>query len=182
MHCWLFFIWIINSRLLRFVVLLLLLLSSGINHRFVSVSLGPSINIFLPLITCTLPFSKITVQSASHNTSTDINDLSIFLNPCAFYASIGSSGASSGASYSCRVVIEFIVFVFATPTFISSCSSSFPIYLCLLARNILVAAKSGCPTVMVFVLLLNLSLNLFVRVDRRVILSPHVLVTTAAYD
>ena len=74
------------------------------------------------------------------------------------------------------------MFVFATPTLISSWSSFFPRYLCLLARNMLVAAEPGCPTGMVFVLLLNISSNLFVRVDRHVILSANVLVTAAAYD
>ena len=102
---------ITNGLLLSFVLLLLLsLLSSGINHRFVSISLGPSIIILLSLITCTLPLLKTTVQSASHSTGIDINDQSISLNPCAFCASIGSSGASC----SCRVVTEFIVFVLVT--------------------------------------------------------------------
>ena len=110
------FSWITNGRFVCFVVSCLLLLSSGINHRFVSASLGPPIIILLSLITCTFFFLNTTVQSASHSTGTDINDRSISLNPCAFCASIGSSGASC----SCLVVTEFIVFVLATPTLISS--------------------------------------------------------------
>ena len=63
---------ITNGLLIGFVLLLLLL--SGINHRFISVSLAPSIIILLSLITCTLPLLKTTVQLVSHSTGTDIND------------------------------------------------------------------------------------------------------------
>ena len=161
---------------LLLLLLLLLLLSSSINHKFVSVSLGPSINILLSLYTCILPLLKTTVQSASHSTSTDINEQFISLNLCPFYTSAGSSGAS--CSY--RVVSEFIVFVLATPTLIFSCCSSFPRYLCLLARNMLVATESGWPCGMF--LLFSISLNLEVRIDRRVILSLYVFVTATAYD
>ena len=170
------FSWITNGLLIGFVLMLLLLLSSGINHRFVSISLGPSIMILLSLITFTQSLLKTTVQLASHSTGTDINDRSISLNPCAFCASIGRSGDSCN----CLVVTEFIVFVFATPTLISSCCSSFPRYLCLFARNMLVAAESGWPCGMD--LLSNISLNLVVRVDRHVILLLYAFVTAAAYD
>ena len=136
------FSWIINGLLIGFILLLLvLLLSSGINHKFVSISLGPLIIILLSLITCTLSLLKTTMQSASHSIGTDINDQSISLNLCAFCASISSSSSSC----ICLVVTEFIVFIFATPTLISSCRSSFPRYLCLLARNRLVAAESEWP-------------------------------------
>ena len=101
---------------------------------------------------------------------------SISLNSCPFYASAGSSGDSC----SCRVVTESIVLVLAKPTLVSSCGSSVPSYLCLFERNMLVAAESGCPCG-VF-LLCNISLNLDVRVDRRVILSLYVFVTIAAYN
>ena len=77
------------------------------------------------------------------------------------------------------MVTEFIVFVLATPTLISSCRSSFPRCLCLLDRNMLVAAESGCPCGMVFAF--NIAVNLFVRVDRRDLLVL-VAVTAAAYD
>ena len=77
------------------------------------------------------------------------------------------------------MVTEFIVFVLATPTLISPCRSSFPRCLCLLDRNMLVAAESGCPCGMV--LAFNIDVNLFVRVDRRDILVL-VAVTAAAYD
>ena len=57
---------ITNGRLVGFVLLLLLLVllllllfSSGINHRFISVSLGPLIIILLFLYTCTLPLLKL---------------------------------------------------------------------------------------------------------------------------
>ena len=50
----------------------------------------------------------------------------------------------------------------------------------MLARNMLVAAESGWPCGMV--LLFNISLNLVVRVDRRVILSLYASITAAAYD
>ena len=72
------------------------------------------------------------------------------------------------------------MFVLATPTLISSCRSSFPRYLCLLDRNMLVAAESGCPCGMV--LSFNIAMNLFVRVDRRDILLLVAFVTAAAYD
>ena len=166
-----------NGYLIGFVLLLILLLS-GIKHRFISIFLGPLIIILLPLITYTLPLLKIAVQSASHNTGTDVNDRFISLNPCALFSSSGTSGASC----SCRVVTEFIVFAFANLILISSWWSSFPRYLWLLAKNILVTAKLGCPTGMVFVLLLNISLNFAVRVDRHGILSSNVLVTAAVYD
>ena len=97
-------------------------------------------------------------------------------SPWAFWASIGSSGASC----SCLIVTEFIVLVLATPTLISSWSNSFPRYLCFLARNMLVAAESGWPSGMA--LSFNIVLNLLVRVDRRVILSLKLFVTAAAYD
>ena len=108
------FSWITNGCFVGFTVLVVLF-SNGINHKFVSASLGPSIIILFSLITCTFFFLNTTVQSASHSTGTDISDRSISLNPCAFCASIGSSGASC----SCRVVTEFIVLVLATPTLIS---------------------------------------------------------------
>ena len=104
-----------------------------------------------------------------------IRDSSISLNPCAFCASIGSSGASC----SCLVVTEFIVLVLATPTLISSCFSDLPRYLCLFARNMLVAAESGWPSGVG--LLLSSALKLFVRVDKRMVLSL-LFVTAAAYD
>ena len=168
---------ITNGFLVGFVLLLLLLLfSSGINHRFVSVSLGPSITNLLSFYTCTLHLLKTKVQSVSRSTDTDISDWSILLNPCAFCASAGSSGDS----YNCLVVTESIVFVLATPTLVFSCGSSFLRNLCLLARNMLVAAVLGCPYGMF--LLFNIFLNLIVRVDRRVILSLYVFVTAAAYD
>ena len=149
------------------------LFSSGINHRFVSMSLGPSIITLLSFITWTSPLLKTTVQLASHSTGTEINDRSISLNPCACTGRLG-------ASCSWRVVTEFIVFVLATPTLISSCRSSFPRCLCFLDRNMLVAAESGCPcgTVLSF----NIAMNLFVSVDRRVILLLVAFVTAAAYD
>ena len=131
--------YLVDFILLLLLLMLLLLLSSVINHRFVSIYLGPSIIILLSLYTCTLPLLKTTVQSASHSTGTAIIEPSISLNLCPFCASIGSSGAS----YSCQVVTESIMFVLATPTLISSCCSSFPKYLCLLARIMLVAAESG---------------------------------------
>ena len=130
------FSWIMIGLLLVVVVPLL---SSGINHKFVSASLGPSMMILFSLMTCTFFFLNTTVQSASHSTGTDISDRSISLNPCAFCASTGSSDASC----SCLVVTEFIVLVLATPTLIFSCCSAFPRYLCLFARNMLVAAESG---------------------------------------
>ena len=167
--------WITNG-LLIVVIVLLLVLSSGINHRFVSASRGPSMMILFALITCTFFFLNTTVQSASHSTGTDINDLSISLNPCAFCASIGSSGASC----SCRVVTEFIVLVLATPTLISSWCSASPRCLWLFDKNMLVAAESGWPCGVVW--LVSSALNLFVRVDNRVVLSVLLLVTAAAYD
>ena len=77
------------------------------------------------------------------------------------------------------MVTEFIVLVLATPMLISSCWSSFPRCLCLLDRNMLVAAESGCPCGMV--LAFNIDVNLFVMVDRRDLLVL-VVVTAAAYD
>ena len=67
------------------------------------------------------------------------------------------------------------MFVLATPTLIFSCCSAFPRYLCLFARNMLVAAESGWPCGVVR--LVSSALNLFVRVDKRLLL-----VTAAAYD
>ena len=105
--------WIINGLLIGSVALsLLFLFSRGIFHRFVSVSLGPSMMTLLSLITCTISLLKTTVQLASHNTGTNINDQSVSLNPCA-------CTGSSGAICSCLVVTEFIVFLLATPTLIS---------------------------------------------------------------
>ena len=72
------------------------------------------------------------------------------------------------------------MFVLAEPTLVSFCGSSFLKYLCLLDRNMLVAAESGCPCGMD--LSYNFALNLCVRVDRRVILSLVAFVTAAAYD
>ena len=109
-----------------------------------------------------------------YSKGTDINDRSIFLNPCAFCASIGSSSASCSR----LVVTKFILFVFATLTLISSWHSSFLRYLCLLARNKLVAAESEWLCGMS--LLSNISLNLVVRIDRRIILLLYTFVTTAA--
>ena len=126
----------------------------------------------LSLITCTISFLNTTVQFASHSTGTDMSDRSISLNPCA-------CTGRSGASCSCLVVTEFIVFVFATPTLISSCRSSFPRCLCFLDRNILVAAESGCPCGLG--VSFDFALILCVRVDRRVILSL-VADNAAAYD
>ena len=139
-------------------------------------SLGPSTIILLSLHTCILPLLKTTVQSASHSTGTDMRDWSISLNPCAFCISTGSSGDSCN----CLVVTKSIVFVLATTTLVSSCGSSFPRYLCLLARNMRVATESGWPFGMF--LLFNVSSNLEVRVDKQVMLSLHVFVTAAAYD
>ena len=101
---------------------------------------------------------------------------SILLNPCPFCASTSSSGDSS--SY--WVVTESIVFVLATPALVSLWDSSLPRYVCLVDRNMLVAAESGCPYGMF--LLFNISLNSEVRFDRRVILSVYIFVTVAAYD
>ena len=98
------------------------------------------------------------------------------MNSCPLCASAGGSGDS--CSY--RVVTESTVLVLATPTLVSSCGCSVPRYLCLFDRNMLVAAESGCPCG-VF-LLFNISLNLDVRVDRRVILSLYVFATAAAYN
>ena len=166
---------ITNGLLLGFVLLLLSFLS-GINHRFVSVSLGFSMIILLSLYACIMPFLKTMVQFASHSTGTDITVRSILSNPCPFCAST----CSSGDSCSCQVVTESIVFELATPTLVSSCGSSFPGCLCLLDRNMLIAAESGCPCGMF--LLFNISLNLEVRFDRRVTLSLYISVTAAAYD
>ena len=166
------FSWITYGLLIGFVVLLL---SSGINHRFVSASRGPSMIILFALITCTFFFLNTTVQSASHSTGTDISDRSISVNPCAFCASIGRSSASC----SCRVVTEFIVLVLATPTLISSCCSALPRCLCWFDRNMLVAAESGWPCGVVW--LVGSALNLFVRVDKRMVLLL-LLVTAAAYE
>ena len=98
------------------LLLLLLLFWSGINHRFVSVSLGLSIRILLSFYTCTLPLLKTTVQSVLYNTGTDISDRSISLNLCAFFVSAGSFDDS--CNY--LAVTESIVFVLATPTLVSS--------------------------------------------------------------
>ena len=123
------------------VIVLGLLFSNGISHKFVSMSLGPSIMTLSSLNTWTFPFLNTTVQFASHSTGTDISVRSMSLNPCPFCAPAGNSDDS----LSCLVVVASIVFVLATPTLICSCGSSSPRYLCLLDRNRLVAAESGCP-------------------------------------
>jgi len=99
---------------------------------------------------CTLPLLNTIVQSASYSIGTNISVRSISLNPCPFCASAGSSGDSC----SCQVVTESVVFVIATPTLVSSCGSSSTRYLCLLDRNRLVAAESGCPCGIFYYLLL----------------------------
>ena len=86
-------------------------------------------------------FLKTTVQSASHNTGTEISVLSILLNPWPICVSAGSSGDNC----SCLVVTESIVVVFAHPTLVSSCGSTVPRYLCAFVRKLLVAAESGWP-------------------------------------
>ena len=98
------------------------------------------------------------------------------LNPCLFCASAGSSGDSC----SCWVVTEFIVFVLSTPRLVSSCGSSLLRYLCLLDRNRLVAAESGCPCGMLLLFMIDLKLD--VGVDRRDILLLSTVTTTAAYN
>ena len=158
------------------LVLLLLLFLSGINHRFVSVSLGPSMIILLSLYTYILSLLRTMVQFASHSTGTDISEQSILLNPYPFCASAGSSCDSC----SCLVVTESIMFVLATSTLVSSCGSLFEGICVFLARYMLIVAELECPCGMF--LLFNISLNLEVRVDRRVILSLYVFVTAASYD
>ena len=96
---------------------------------------------------------------------------SISLNPYTFCAPVGSCSDS----YSCQVVTESIVFVLATPTLVALCGSSFLRYLCLLDRNMRVAAESEYPCGMF--LLFNISLNLEVRFDQRIILLLYVFVT-----
>ena len=79
---------------------------------FVIASLSPSIITLLFFITCTFCCLKITSHPASHNTGTDMSDLSISLNACPCYAVAGRSGDK----LSCLVVVEFIVVLFAQST------------------------------------------------------------------
>ena len=88
------------------------LFSSGMSHRFVTASRLPSIIILLFLITCTFCFPNSTWQPASHNTGTDMRDLSISLNACPCCAVAGRSGGK----LSCLVVVEFIVVLLAQST------------------------------------------------------------------
>ena len=148
----------------------------AVTHIDFSISLGPLITILLSLNTCTLSLLNTAVQYASYSTGTDISMRSISLNPCPFCASAGSSGDSC----SCQVVTQSIVFVLATLTLVTSCGSLLPRYLCLLDRNILVAAKSGCPCGNL--LLFIIALNLEIRVDRRDTLLLCTVATAAAYN
>ena len=84
---------------------MLLSYSSGINHKFVSLSRGP-LNINLSFLKiCMFCFLNTTVQFASHSTGTEISVLSNPLKPWPFCVAAGSSGDN----YSCRVVTESIV-------------------------------------------------------------------------
>ena len=96
----------------RGCVSLFSLFSSGMSHRFVTASRLSSIIILLFLITCTSCFPNSTWQPASHNTSTDMRDLSISLNACPCCAVAGRSGDK----LSCLVVVEFIVVLLAHST------------------------------------------------------------------
>ena len=88
---------------------LLLSFSSGISHRFVTASRSLSIITLLCFITYTFCSSNSTWNLASHSTGTDTSDLSILLNAWSCCAMAGRSGDR----FSCLVVVEFIVVLFA---------------------------------------------------------------------
>ena len=155
----------------RGCVSLFSLFSSGMSHRFVTASRSPSIIILLFFITCTFCCLKSTSQPASHSTGTYTSDLSISLNawPCCAMA------GRSGDRFSCLVVIEFIVVLFAHRTPNCSCCIVVPSLLYFWARNAPVASVSGWPYGMFFMSDCSLKVRSFS-------LLLLLLVTAAAYD